>query len=133
MPVDKVESPYSPGLQKLDIQRIALPTLEVAYEAIFNLGMEDAPREACGLLVNESLGIQVIPLVNRAEDPTGSYRVDNDTLRSLALKPHTWAHVAVWHTHPGGMIGHSAEDLEHKLHSVKYLVVTIPTGEVTWF
>lgn len=95
--------------------------------------MEVAPNEACGLLVNETGGIQVIPLVNRAEDPTASYRIDNQTLRTLALKPKTWEHVAVWHTHPGGQVGPSAEDLEHRINGVKYFVVTIPTREVVWF
>lgn len=131
--LEAVEGPQSPKLQHLDIQRIALPTLESAYDAIFGLGMEEAPNEACGLIVNETRGIQVISLTNRAEDPARSYRIDNETLRSLALKPKTWAHVAVFHTHPGGLVGPSPEDLEHKISTVKYVVVTIPSGEVTWF
>lgn len=132
-PPQPVDGPQSPKLIHLDVQRIALPTLETAYGAIFNEGMEDAPNEACGLLVNETGGIQIIPLVNRAEDPTASYRIDNETLRSLALKPKTWAHIAVWHTHPGGQVGPSAADLEHRIQTVKYVVITIPTGEVVWF
>lgn len=131
--LEQVEGPRSPHLQKLEIQRLVLPDLRAATEHIFDLGMEGAPEEVCGLIVNETRGVQVIPLRNRAEDPTASYVIDNATLRQLALKPKTWAHVAVYHTHPGGQVGPSARDLEHKISGVKYVVVTIPTGEVVWF
>lgn len=101
---------------------------------MLNLGIEAAPDEACGLLVKEAEDeYRVIQLVNRADDPTRSYQIDAETIKALALKPEVWAHVAVWHTHPGGLVGPSAGDLEHKVERVKYLVVTIPTGEVVWF
>jgi len=131
--LEQVESPQSQTLRQLPVQRVALPTLTAALEHIFNLGMEAAPEEACGLIVNETMGVQVIPLKNRAEDPTASYVIDNATLRQLALKPKTWAHVAVYHTHPGGQVGPSSGDLEHKVNGVKYVVVTVPTGEIVWF
>lgn len=131
--LEQVASPQSQHLRELPIQRIALPSVQVAIEHIFDLGMEGAPEEVCGLIVNETTGVQVIPLRNRAEDPTASYVIDNATLRQLALKPKTWQHVAVYHTHPGGQVGPSARDLEHRITGVKYLVVTIPTGEAVWF
>jgi proteasome lid subunit RPN8/RPN11 len=131
--LDAVEPPQSPQLQQLEIQRISLPSLASALDRIFDLGMTGAPEEVCGLIVNETAGVQVIPLRNRAEDPMNGYRIDSQTLRQLALKPRTWAHVAVYHTHPRGKVGPSAEDLEHKLDHVKYVVVTIPSGEITWF
>lgn len=131
--LDRADSPQSPHLQRVEVQRVVLPTLKLALEKVFDLGMEAAPEEVCGLIVNESKGVQVIPLRNRAEDPTSGYVIDNQTLRQLAFKPSTWSHVAVYHTHPGGLVGPSAQDLEHRIHSVKYVVVTIPTGEVVWF
>lgn len=137
MTLEQLDGPQSPhlkkGLAQTRIQRIALPSVEVALSHIFDLGMEEAPNEACGLIVNETAGVQVIPMRNRAEDPTLSYRIDNETLRQLALKPDTWAHVAVYHTHPGGRVGPSPEDLEHRISTIKYVVVTIPTGERVWF
>jgi proteasome lid subunit RPN8/RPN11 len=131
--LEAVDGPQSPKLQQLEIQRIALPTLASALDRVFDLGMAGAPEEVCGLIVNETAGVQVIPLRNRAEDPMNGYRIDSQTLRQLALKPKTWAHVAVYHTHPRGRVGPSPEDLEHRLDAVKYVVVTIPSGEVVWF
>ena len=131
--LEQVDGPQSRHLQVLPIQRVALPSVEAALDHIFDLGMEGAPEEVCGLIVNETAGCMVVPMINRAEDPTASYRIDGQTLRQLALKPKTWEHVAVYHTHPGGDVGPSALDLEHKLDVVKYVVVTIPTGEKVWF
>lgn len=131
--LEAVDGPYSPHLQQVETQRLTLPTMEVAMERIFELGMEGAPEEVCGLIVNETQGVQVIPLRNRSEDPFNSYVIDNATLRQLALKPKTWAHVAVYHTHPRGHVGPSAQDLEHRISTIKYVVMTIPTGEVVWF
>jgi proteasome lid subunit RPN8/RPN11 len=131
--LESVEPPYSPELRKVETQRLVMPDLATALERVFDLGMEGAPEEVCGLIVNETEGVQVIPLNNRSEDPFNSYAIDTETLRTLALKPKTWAHVAVYHTHPRGQVGPSALDLEHRISSVKYVVVTIPSGEVVWF
>lgn len=120
-------------IQRVSPLRISLPSVEAALDHVFDLGMEGAPEEVCGLIVNEDTGVQVVPLVNRSPDPVHSYSIDNQTLRQLALKPKTWAHVAVYHTHPGGVVGPSVGDLEHQIQGVKYVVVTIPTGEVRWF
>lgn len=126
-------SQQSQVLHKVETPRLVMPDLATALERIFELGMEGAPEEICGLLVNETKGCLVIPLTNRSGDRLNSFVIDNVTLRSLALKPRTWAHVAVYHTHPRGQVGPSPQDLEHKIHSVKYVVVTIPSGEVVWF
>lgn len=131
--LEQAASPQSPSLQRVETQRIVLPTLDTALERVFELGMEGAPEEVCGLIVNETTGVQVIPLTNRSEDPFNSYVIDNQTLRQLALKPMTWAHVAVYHTHPRGKVGPSPQDLEARISSVKYVVVTIPSGEIVWF
>lgn len=133
--LEQPESPHSHLLRPVETQimGILLPTLDAACQRMFDIGMEEAPKEACGILVREFEGFRVHQLTNRAEDPTRSFRIDADTLRQLALKPKTWTNVAVWHTHPGGLVGPSPGDLEHKVHHVKYIVVTIPTGEVREF
>lgn len=131
--LEAVDGPQSPKLQKIEVAKVVYPTLDSALGHVFDLGMEGAPEEVCGLIVNETSGVQVIPLRNRSEDRFNSYVIDNQTLRQLALKPKTWAHVAVYHTHPRGQVGPSPQDLEHKIHQVKYVVVTVPTGEVVWF
>lgn len=133
MPLHKVDEPSSSKVLTTEVMDLAFPNLEVALGRILEMGIEEAPHEACGILVNETQGVRVVKLVNRAEDPTSSYRIDNTTLRQIALKPEMWAHVAVWHTHPGGHVGPSPGDLAVKVQGVKYVVVTIPTGEVRWF
>lgn len=112
---------------------LVLPNLIAAAEKILSLGIEAAPEEVCGILVNETEGVRVVQLRNRAEDPTREYRIDPETLRGLSLKPDRWRHVAIWHTHPGGHVGPSTRDLETKIPSVRYMVVTVPSGEVRWF
>lgn len=127
------QADQSSSLVQTQIHDLALPSMEAALQHILGLGIEAAPEEACGLLVNEIHGVRVVPMANRAENPVNGYRIDPVTVRQLALKHKQWSHVAVWHTHPGGLVGPSAGDLEHKLNNVNYLVVTIPTGEFVWF
>lgn len=129
MPLEKVERSLIPT-QLLDL---VLPELPTALQRILDLGIEGAPHEVCGIIVREWEGFRIVQLHNRADDPTDSYRIDSATLRTLALKPETWKHVAVWHTHPGGRVGPSPGDLATKIPEVKYLVVTVPTGEAVWF
>lgn len=108
--------------------------MKAVTDQIFNWGMEGAPEERCGIVVMETpQEFRVVQLRNRAEDPTRMYKIDPNTLRTMALKPDLWSHVAIWHTHPNGMVGPSAGDLEYKIPTLKYLVVTIPTGEVVTF
>lgn len=116
-----------------DLTGLVFPSIPAALSRVLDLGIEAAPEEACGVLVNETTGVRVIQLQNRSETPTREYRIDRETLRTLALKPDRWTHVAIWHTHPGGEVGPSAGDLEYKIPTVTYVVVTVPTGEVRWF
>lgn len=41
--------------------------------------------------------------------------------------------VLVWHTHPSGHIGPSAEDLAAKQGRIRYLVVSMPDGPAVMF
>lgn len=122
-----------PSLTPTQLHDLSFPNLPVALQKILDLGIEGAPLEVCGIVVREMVSFRVIQLTNRADDPMSSYVIDSATLRQLALKPECWGNVAVWHTHPGGEVGPSSRDLSTKVQGVKYLVVTIPTGEAVWF
>jgi proteasome lid subunit RPN8/RPN11 len=120
-------------LKPTRLQGLVLPSIEVALQLALEWGIEGAPEEVCGILVNETQGVRLIQLQNRAPDRTAGYLIDQETMRTLALKPKTWSHVAVWHTHPSGHVGPSEGDLAHKIHNITYVVISIPTGEVRWF
>lgn len=128
--------PESPANRLLSTQLtdLRLPSKEIAFEQIFNWGIENAPQEICGILVEEGpREYRLVKLVNRAEDPTAMYRIDPATLHTLALRPAVWNNIAIWHTHPGGLVGPSTGDIEHKIEHLVYYVITIPTGEVVQF
>jgi proteasome lid subunit RPN8/RPN11 len=97
--------------------------------------MEEAPKEACGLRIARRNLVKVMRLRNTAEDPCRTYSFDVRTLRVLVEEDviHSQDRLSFWHTHPGGNIGPSPEDLQSKVDGVDYLVVTIPSGEVEWF
>lgn len=130
MPLEKLEPQSS--LASTQLLDLLLPSVQAALERILHLGIEEAPNEACGLLVNEFEGVRVVKMINRATNPVNGYVLDASTIRQLATQ-RQWSHVAVWHTHPGGLVGPSSGDLEHKVPNVKYVVVTVPTGEAVWF
>lgn len=115
------------------LRGLVLPDVRSALGLALDWGIEAAPEEICGILVNETEGVRLVQLQNRAEDRTDGYVIDAETMRTLALKPKTWAHVAVWHTHPSGLVGPSQRDLSHKIHNITYVVISIPSGEVRWF
>lgn len=113
---------------------LAYPNRAVALDRIRDIGIEEAPNEACGVLIDEAPhGVRVVQLRNRADDPTTGYRIDPQTLRTLSLAPDHWANVIVWHTHPRGTVGPSSGDLEYKIPGVNYVVVAVPTGEAVFF
>jgi proteasome lid subunit RPN8/RPN11 len=112
---------------------LVFPSIYAASERILTLGIEGAPDEVCGIMVNEPNGVRLVQLANRSETPTDSYRIDPQTIRQLTLQPDSWKHIAIWHTHPGGRVGPSPMDIQHKIPGIHYLVVTVPTGECRWF
>lgn len=142
MPLEKVAVSSSAALSKIAqeqqivptrLRGLVLPSVRLALELVLEWGVEGAPEEICGLLVNETEGVRLVQLQNRAEDRCAGYVIDQQTMKTLAVKPKTWAHVAVWHTHPSGLVGPSEGDLKHKISNVTYVVVSIPSGEVRWF
>lgn len=121
----------------MTLNALALPK---QIEEIRRLGNLRAPNEAGGLILPDG---QVWELPNRADqygqDPTQNFHLSTEDLRALVRK---WCdenpgeeEIApiIWHTHPNGLVGPSNVDLEQRLDNLKYLVVTIPTGEAVRF
>jgi proteasome lid subunit RPN8/RPN11 len=117
------------------LTNLIYPTEWAALEAIKAIGVEFAPEEACGILVQEAFTEwRVVQLQNRAPDPTTSYKIDPATIAQIVKSPEMWYQkTQVWHTHPGGMVGPSQGDLDYKAEGVRYVVVTIPDGEYRRF
>ncbi len=114
-------------------------------ERIVKHGMDAMPREACGVLLptpHPSIKSRVVPLTNRAEDPLKhSFIHPKEMLQQLMpwleAEGERWdlSDLVLWHTHPGGHVGPSGEDLRTRdlEPGMRYLVVTLPGGEATFF
>lgn len=96
--------------------------------AIARIGRTRSPQEACGLLLIDldATNQRVIELANQSERPQTSYefRAEN-VATTLAGDPLAGVEVVIWHTHPGGSVGPSTEDVQNKLEGVPYLVVAL--------
>lgn len=111
---------------------------------INRIGQLRAPAEACGLLLptpdgytDEGRPRRVVEMPNRSKTPHNTYMFTTDDVkisleRWLKLTdPELHNDVIVWHTHPGGNIGPSAEDMRQKQTSLTYVVVALtPNGPV---
>jgi len=116
-------------------------TLETALPEIERLGKLRAPNEACGILLDMpwkkadgSISF-VKELPNRALDE-GRYRVDPDDIRLVLEGLEEVEDVAVWHTHPSGLIGPSQRDMVNRPPADIWMLVVslLPDGAVaTWF
>lgn len=96
---------------------------------IERLGIDRKPEEVCGLVFADS---RVLELLNETEEDRScnwSFGPMNSVVRQIRE-----AGIAdfmfesaylVWHTHPGGLIGPSSEDLRYRVKGVDYLVVTL--------
>jgi proteasome lid subunit RPN8/RPN11 len=106
-------------------------SLDVIIPQIMAIGMQEAPNEACGIIVPE-LGLPadlwVKQMKNQHPSPTNSYAIDPETIATIA-RSSAWEDVIVWHTHPGGSVGPSRGDLQARRPGLRYLVVTLPGGE----
>ena len=116
-------------------------SIDVVIPRIIEIGLEEAPKEACGIIVPD-LGYPpdqwVIPMLNRADNPLTSYKIDSQTIRHIVLDRNSegeavWDDILVWHTHPGGSPTPSNADYDAKIPGVKYLVVALPSGQATLF
>lgn len=106
---------------------------------IVRIGLDRAPNEACGILLPppgdifrfRSHNRQVIELPNRSLSPRDSYEIrGTDIVQELEewfdkVEPSDDPGLVIWHTHPSGSIGPSRGDLDNKLGTFTYLVVSI--------
>jgi proteasome lid subunit RPN8/RPN11 len=114
-------------------------------DQIAQWGMEAGSFEACGVLLARSDdGPRLKLLNNRSMTPARDTLIYSDDLLDALIEltqpPGTYhgdltQELVVWHTHPGGHIGPSPVDLEHRqeLGNTRCLVVTIPSGEAVEF
>lgn len=108
-----------------------------ALEEIERLGHLRAPAEACGLLLPVPLTSRsgetrtVIEMPNRSPRPQDSYYFTTDDVR---IELGTWItsqprqvlnDIVVWHTHPGGNIGPSRDDMKQKHNGTTYAVIAL--------
>lgn len=111
---------------------------------IERIGRLRSPNEAVGALLPKShpfRGRTVVELPNRSETPKDGTTLLLDDLR---LELEEWiletpeeqvGELIIWHTHPGGLLGPSEEDMEQAVPGVPFLVVTLyPHKAVpTWY
>lgn len=116
-------------------KRVSIP-MEVIVPQIMIFGMEENPKEACGIVVprlSNPLDTWVHKLKNRAPNPIGQYMIDPLTIAQIVEDPELWDDVLVWHTHPSGNVGPSQGDMRTRVEGVKYLVVSLPNGEAVHY
>lgn len=107
------------------------------------LGENRRPNEACGILLPYKVkNHQVIELPNRSKTPHDSIvMLGSDVILELEMLfadselPVGFAEqLTFWHTHPGGNVGPSQYDMEHRPKIGKSLVVTLTDPpKATWF
>lgn len=124
-------------------ESLSVPKLEdQALHSIIAIGRTRSPAEACGLLLidDSSPDQRVIELANRSMRPQTSYEFTGDdayiALTNNGVEDWNYVEVSVWHTHPGGSIGPSTEDIMQKLEGVPHLVVALLDDGTTmheWF
>jgi proteasome lid subunit RPN8/RPN11 len=122
---------------------LSVPRLDrEALHLITRIGRSRAPADACGLLlIDPSSPDRVIELANRAMDPTRRYEFNSGdviiALENNDIDPDSYqGELVIWHTHPGGSIGPSMEDLQQKVEGVPFLVVALlddGTEIIDWF
>jgi proteasome lid subunit RPN8/RPN11 len=121
---------------EVSLWETVLVTEEVIQE-IVELGMKVSPREACGLLCPDGT---VLELPNHAEGEMEYSALGVDMVEALTqwaadkdIPQDTHFDAIVWHTHPSGSVGPSADDLANRAEDMRYLVVSLPNGEAVQF
>lgn len=115
--------------------RLSVP-MEVVIPRIVEIGLQEQPKEACGVIVPSLLSPPrewVKQLKNRSTSPLTSYDIDPATIKSLLAQPDAWADVLIWHTHPSGVTGPSRGDMLSRIEGLNYLVVALPHGEAATY
>lgn len=113
---------------------VIIPQLsEQALDEIARIGNLRLPNEACGLLLlSPHRGQWVVELPNRSKAPRDSFQFYGSDA-SLELEGYDDG-VIIWHTHPGGGIGPSRDDMKTRHPEYWYLVVALTeSGPVATF
>jgi proteasome lid subunit RPN8/RPN11 len=120
---------------EIPLARNSIVLFPEILEELKRIALERSPNEACGVLLPTPRGhnsaSQVVELPNRSMQHHDSYQIyPSDIHITLAewIEDSTVEDVgkmAVWHSHPGGNVGPSADDLKMKVDGLQYLVVTL--------
>lgn len=107
------------------------------------IGEERRPTEACGLLLpfpwREQ---QIFEMPNRSKTPHDSFVMKGSDIELVLAEffeenedKSMWPQITAWHTHPGGNVGPSVEDLRNKPKLIRSLVVSLHEDgpKATWF
>lgn len=104
-------------------------------DQIVQWGLAEAPKEVCGILFQN----QVSRLPNHAAED-GEYEVLGiDIVAAVKVMCGSSrdevdpSEITIWHTHPSGMVGPSAGDLENKNELFRFVVISLPNGEAVEF
>lgn len=117
-------------------------TLELALAEIEKIGKLRAPVEACGVLLDmawrkpDGSPSWVKELPNRSTEGSGTYRIDPADIRMVLDGLEEVEDVAIWHTHPSGLIGPSRFDMKNRPDPNIYMVVISLTEDgpvASWF
>jgi proteasome lid subunit RPN8/RPN11 len=117
------------------LSRLVLTDQLEVVNQILDWGMETAPDEACGLLILQSTSTYLLMhLKNEAENPRRTYAMSPHSIGEVIEEQRVWEEqTTIWHTHPGGTVGPSPSDLDIMVKGCRYMVVTLPGGEVNYF
>lgn len=114
-------------------------------QEIARIGRRRAPAEACGLILPHPVNRrQVIELPNRAVDTDHEFTLWGEDIAFIVeeliehhpIDAQFLRETVIWHTHPGGNLGPSKFDRDHRPEEFQSLVVTLfedGTAKGTWF
>ncbi len=92
---------------------------------------EAMPGEACGLITDD---FTMVLLTNQS-GVEGEFQASRDEILKAVSTVRDVENVAFWHSHPGGGIGPSTFDLQHKTPFNFHCVLAVVDGELvpTWY
>jgi proteasome lid subunit RPN8/RPN11 len=112
--------------------------IEGKVETSLKMLMADAlPNEVGGIIVREK---EVHVLYNHSEHPHNQFLFYLSELKTAVLHfkvplDRMNDDVVIWHTHPGGLVGPSREDMQNRTPLKHHLVLTNVDGDMvaTWY
>ena len=120
----------------LDEKMSALVVPASLLAALWAHARREAPRECVGVLGGRgAAALALYPLANVASRPERAYRADDrELLRAfLAMRSEALDLVAIYHSHPHGPPGPSAEDRRLAGYDVPYLIADLAGGTLRAF